>query len=164
MATVATKQILSFKAPPNNIDLYIGGRQVFYRSNMEHVTGILPIINGGTGNNTFNEDKVIIYSKGKLVSTNITKEELETLSGISIKTEEGTPISMIDLLGGKVSTITTYDGTPLDMDECEVKLPDFLLKKGGTINGNLTVEGDFKVGSLKMAWDDVTKCISFSIV
>lgn len=154
---------LSFNAPPRNIDLYINGQAVYYRSNMEHVTGLLDIANGGTGNNKFTEDRVIIYSGGKLVSTSITKKELEALSGLPTTSSDGTSINMMDLLGDKISNINTADGVPLDKENCVVQLPDYLLKTGGEISGNLTVKGDFKVGSLKMAWDDVTKCISFSI-
>ena len=154
----------SFKPPSRNIDLIINGRSVYYRSNMEHVDGVLDIAHGGTGNTKFNDGKVIIYSGGKLVSTEVSQEELNALNGLSVKTDKGEPISMTDLLNEKVSTITTSDGTPLDMGEgSSVKLPDYLLRSGGTVEGNLTVNKEFRVGSLKMAWDDVTKCVSFSI-
>ena len=40
MGTVL-KATQSFHAPPANIDLIVGKRKVYYRSNMEFVTGIL---------------------------------------------------------------------------------------------------------------------------
>ena len=161
------KSFTSFKTPPHNIDIIINGRQVFYRSNMEHVAGVLGTANGGTGSSSFIEDSVIIYSNGKLISTDVTRDELNALSGLQIKSGEGEssqPLNMMDLLNGKISTITTSDGTPLDMGKgSSVSLPDFLLKTGGEISGDLTVKKNFKVGNLKIAWDDVTKCVSFSV-
>lgn len=163
MAIVRT--LKSFKAPPHNIDLIVNGRQVFYRSNMEFVEGVLAVNNGGTGNTKFKDGNVLIYTDGKLVSTDVTQDELNALSGLTVETPAGEPIGVMDLLAEKVSTITDSNGTPLDMDENNaVKLPDYLLKTGGTISGNLAVEGEFKVGELKIAWNDVTKCVSFSIV
>ncbi|WP_304411401.1 hypothetical protein [Bacteroides acidifaciens] len=159
------KNIQSFKAPPENIDLFINNHQVYYRSNMEFVRGVLDVSNGGTGNHYFIDDRVLIYKNRKIIASTITIQELDSLSGIPTTNDKGDPVNLSTLLNGKVSTISTSEGHKLDMGEgCDVKLPDFLLRAGGEITGNLTVDKDFKVGSLKMAWDDITKCISFSIV
>lgn len=158
------KNIQSFKAPPENVDLFIDNRQVYYRANMEFVRGILDVGNGGTGNHYFIDDRVIIYKDRKLIASTITVQELDSLAGIPTVDDKGDPVNLQTLLDAKVSKIGMCDGTPLDMDEkCQVNLPDFLLRAGGEIKGNLKVNGEFRVGSLKMAWDDVTKCISFSI-
>ena len=90
----------------------------------------------------------------------------DTLSGIPTTDGNGDPVNLSTLLDSKVSYISTSEGQKLDMEKgtCNVKLPDFLMRTGGEITGSLTVDEDFRVGSLKMAWDDITKCISFSIV
>ena len=170
------QHVTSFKVPPVNIDIYTSnGRSIYYRSNMEHVTGVLGVSNGGTGSSVFKENKILMYSGGKIVSTDVTKDELDALSGLpttGTDSEGNTvPINMVDLLNGKVSGVRVRNDSDntqsslLDMDSNNhVLLPDYLLKTGGTISGNLTVNGDFKVGQLKMAWNDVTQCISFSII
>ena len=160
------KNIQSFKAPPENIDLFINNHQVYYRANMEFVRGILGVENGGTGNHYFIDDRVLIYKNRKIIASTITIQELDTLSGIPTTDGNGDPVNLSTLLDSKVSYISTSEGKKLDMEKgtCNVKLPDFLMRTGGEITGNLTVDKDFRVGSLKMAWDDITKCISFSIV
>ena len=155
----------SFHAPPANIDLIVGKRKVYYRSNMEFVTGILGTSNGGTGNSSFTDDTVIVYSGGKLISTDVTGKELSVLKGIVSDSSGGT--TMTDLLNEKISGIKTYDGVLLDKDNVNhtVKLPDYLLKTGGQVSGNLQVVGKVTVGEhVDIKYDAMSKCVVFDIV
>lgn len=175
MAVIIPGTPSSFHAPPMNTTLYINGRKTYYTANMENVDGILAVTHGGTGNRTFKDGEVVIYSGGKLISSGVTKAELATLSGLSPGTsggdtssggEQEPPKTLVDMLGEKVSTVTTSNGTPLDMDEetGTVKLPDYLLRTGGTIEGNLQVNGAFAVGNVSIIHDPITNCITFKVV
>lgn len=165
MAIIVSNTPSSFHAPPINTTLYVNGRKTYYTANMENVEGVLGVPHGGTGNNTFKEGEVVIYSKGKFISAGVTKEELGMLSGLSLGITEDNPKTLVQLLGGKVGEIKTSDGTPLDMDdESAVTLPDYLLKTGGMISGNLQVNGAFAVGNVSIVHDPVTGCITFNPV
>lgn len=167
MATVIASNTPSFHAPPANIDARIGNRKVYYRANMEHVTGVLGTSNGGTGNTKFENEEVVIYSGGKLISSGITKDELSALKGISVPSEEGdSATTLVDLLNEKVSGILTAGGVLLDKDDDKnVKLPDYLLKTGGTVRGNLEVVGDMTFGEhLTVSYDETTNSVAFILV
>lgn len=159
----------SFHAPPINTTAYINGRKAYYTANMENVDGVLGVDNGGTGNSTFKDNEVVIYSKGKFVSAGITSKELAMLSGLAPSTEDGSdenPATIVELLNAKISTISTSSGVTLDMDEetRDVKLPDYLLRSGGTVDGDLQVNGDFAVGNMTFSYDENTGCIVFKVV
>lgn len=74
---------LSFQAPPANIDAYVGNRRVYYRANMEFVSGVLSSEHGGTGNTSFENDQVIVYSDGKMISSGITTGEIANLKMVN---------------------------------------------------------------------------------
>lgn len=155
----------TFHAPPANIDLMVGPRRVFYRSNMEFVTGILDTTHGGTNNAVYKDDTVIIYSDGKLISTDITSKELSVLRGMG--TSDGSGVTMTELLNDKISGIKTYDNVLLDKDNVDhtVKLPDFLLKTGGTVKGNVNIVGKLTIGEhAEIEYDALTKSIVFNVV
>lgn len=146
MATLVGKRI--FHAPPVNVDLFGDhGRQIYYRSNLEHVAGILATSNGGTGNTEFKEGELIIYSSGKLISSGVKTADLSEM-------------------GSKVSGISTYDGTALTIDEKTkvVKLPDYLLKTGGTVSGDLVVQKSLTVGNVNIHFDNTSQCVAFTMV
>lgn len=160
MAIVLTSR-QSFHAPPANVDLLLGNRQIYYRSNMEFVTGILGTTNGGTGNASFKDDEVIIYSGGKFISSGISKEELDALKGVTSDGET----TITQLLNSKVSGIFTAQNVQLDKNsDNNVTLPDYLLKTGGTVTGNLTVNKKLRVGNVEMAYDSNTDSVSFTVV
>lgn len=75
----------NFKLPPANVDLKVGGQQIYFRSNMEFVDGVLPIANGGTGNTKFTENRVVIYSNGRFISSDITTTQLASLKKPSVR-------------------------------------------------------------------------------
>ena len=91
-----------FQLPPNNIDLFVNGRQIYYRSNMEFVDGILPISHGGTGmdGNDLTEGNLLAYKNGTFVSSSYTEtyfEEMEErfreLGGTQIAKADGTMLA-----------------------------------------------------------------------
>lgn len=155
----------SFRAPVHNIELLDDyNRRIYFKANLEFADGILPILHGGTGNNGFANDQVIIYSDGKLISSGVTKAELSTLSGIPTENEDHNSVNMVDLLNSKVSGITTEDNTLLDKnpDTNIVKLPPFLNKTGGgTVNGNVEVTGSLTIANVIIEYDEVTESIVF---
>ena len=166
MAVIVAGTPTSFHRTPINTTLYIDGRKTYYTANMENVDGVLDVPHGGTGSNTFTDGEVVVYSDGKFISAGITKKELSTLSGLSPSEGTGdgeTPAkTIVELLNEKVSVIALPDGTPLDMaDDGKVRIPDYLLKTGGTISGNLQVNGGFAVGNVMIAHDPITDCITF---
>lgn len=155
----------SFHAPPANIDLIAGNRKIYYRANMEFVTGILGTSNGGTGNSSFTDDTVVVYSDGKLISADVTGKELSVLKGINTGGDDG--VSMTDLLNDKISGIKTHDGVLLDKDNVNhtVTLPDYLLKTGGDISGKLSVLEQITVGEhVVIRYDAMSKCVAFDVV
>lgn len=163
MATVL-KSDWSFHAPPANVDAFVGNRKVYYRSNMEFVTGILATSNGGTGNSKYDDDSVIIYSNGKFISAGVTKKELSVLKDITAGSSGD--VSMVDLLKSKVSGIKTNSGDELELDdESNVVLPDYLLKTGGDVSGNLGVKGKFVLGDhIEIKYDSDSKSVVFDVI
>lgn len=76
---------ISFHAPPINVDLFGKfGRQIYYRSNLEHVAGVLSPANGGTGNTSFIDNQIVVYSDGKLISSGIDKTTLDNITTGSV--------------------------------------------------------------------------------
>lgn len=69
----------NFSLPPANVDFKIGGQRIYFRSNMEFVDGMLNVAHGGTGNTSFTENRVVIYSNGRLISSDITTVQLATV-------------------------------------------------------------------------------------
>lgn len=293
MAIIVPGTPSSFHAPPINTTLYVNGRKTYYTANMENVEGVLGVPHGGTGNKTFKDGEVVIYSGGKLISAGINKNELSVLAGITgtltddtddpsvttvtiytasdgsyykksetgdgydhysplgdpieggltkaefdqmvsdgdltegeqktganvtttyvaqdgtyyAKSEDGSGYtkynengeivqtgftkeqveqlitdgtlttsqkvehvsdtrSLVERLNDKIGAIKTANGATLDKDDGadSVTLPDFLLKTGGTINGNLQVNGGFAVGNVTIVHDPITGCITFKPV
>ena len=122
MATLRSEKSI-FQLPPNNIDLFVDGRQTYYRSNMEFVDGILPVTNGGTGTNTFEEGNLLAYKDGTFVSSPYTETYFEDME------------ERFRVIGN--SQIAKADGTLLERNEETgvITLPDFLSHEGGNMSG-----------------------------
>lgn len=115
-------------------------------------------------------DKDDTYTKynatGEIVGTGFTKEEVEALiaSGMLKPSEKPKPPdtrSLVERLNEKLSTVKVAGGVPLDKDGDSVTLPDYLLKTGGKVSGNLQVLGEMTFGNVKIVNDPITRCISF---